>query len=320
MSNMDTNLRVMLKACDQFYRRGLTHTEIAANLGVTRFTVARMLRAAIEDGFVVVKILEPESWHHELEREIEERYGLRAALIVDNDQLDEEEAKLRVADAAGRYLLETIADRDVLGVSLGTTTQALVDQLPSRVRSQVEVVQLIGGDSTILSMQLADRSRTRPHLLHAPAVVSGKKIRELLLAEESIRSTFEMFRKVSIAVVGIGSLTAKRTSRLLYGGIIDARLRQGLLAQGAVGDVLSYVFDQDGKVVKSGLEDRLIVIPLEEYRRIPLRIGVAAGKAKAAAIAAALKGGFVNVIVLDSVAAEAIRREPPASENRNRPG
>ncbi len=315
MSTPDPDLRVMLKVCDQFYRRGLTHTEIAARLGLSRFQVARLLRRAVEDRYVTVKILEPESWHPEVERELEERYGLRAAVVIDSDGLDDDEARLRVADAAGRYLIETLDAGDVLGVSLGSTIQTLVDQLPNRIRPRVEVVQLVGGSvdvrsevsSTVLSTQLANRFRSRPHLLHAPAVVSAKELRQLLLADRSIRATFEMFPRVTVSVLGIGSLAVGPTSRLLYGGIIDGRLHRRLLALGAVGDVLSYVFRIDGAVLDSGLEDRLMAMPLEDHLRVPLRIGVAAGEAKAAAIEGALRGGLVNVIVMDSGAALAIR-------------
>src|SRR5919198_3184894 len=129
--------RLLLKVCHQFYRRGLSHTEIASKLRISRFQVARLLRTALEDGYVTVKILEPDSLYPDLEHELEERYALRAALVVDDDHLDEDELKLRVADAAGRYLVDVLEDGDVLGVSLGSTIQALVEQLPHRIRKRV---------------------------------------------------------------------------------------------------------------------------------------------------------------------------------------
>ncbi|MGA2527627.1 MAG: sugar-binding domain-containing protein [Acidimicrobiales bacterium] len=314
MSGVDAEVRMMLKACHQYYRRGLTHTEIATNLGITRFAVARLLRTATEDGFVTVKILEPESLHLDLEDAIEALYGTRAAIVVDSAELKGEEAKQSVADAAGRYLTQVVADGDVLGVSLGSTIQALIDQLPGRIPKQAEVVQLVGGHSTILCAQLAERFKTRPHLLHAPAVVGEKAVRDLLLADQEIQATAQMFDQVSIAVLGIGALTGEDTSRLLSGGLIDARLRRNLLSRGAVGDVLSYVFDGEGHVLQSGLEDRLMAIPLDQYLKIPHRIGVAAGIVKAAAISAALRGGFINVIVIDSLTAEAILERSEADE------
>jgi DNA-binding transcriptional regulator LsrR (DeoR family) len=306
MSEVDPDLRLMLKACHQYYRRGLTHTEIAANIGTTRFAVARMLKTALDDGLVTVKILEPESLHPDLEHAIEDEYDVRAALVIDDEDLTSEEIKNRVADAAGRYLLQTAGDGDVVGVSLGTTIQALIDQLPVRMARQVEVVQLVGGHSTVLSALLAARSKTRPYLLHAPAVVSDRAVRDLLLSDQENQSTVRMFKQVSIAVLGIGSLTRDATSRLLVEGIIDARLHRRLVSQGAVGDVLAYVFDAGGHIIPTGLEDRVIGISLPEFRQIPLRVGVAAGVSKASAIVGALRGGLVNVIVLDARAGEAI--------------
>jgi DNA-binding transcriptional regulator LsrR (DeoR family) len=306
--------RLILKVCHQFYRLGLSQTEIAEKLGVSRFQVARMLRTALEDRYVVVKILEPERWHPELEQAIEERYGLKTAIVVDDDDLDDDEVKRRVGDAAGRYLLDILNDGDALGVSLGSTIEALVDQLPDRIHRRVEVVQLIGGSSHVqsqfspasLTTQLAELFRAPSHLLYAPAVVGGNGLRESLLADSSIKATYDMYRELDVAVLGIGALARGTTSRLLYGGIIDETLLRGLLEQGAVGDVLSYIYRADGSLVATPLDDCVVAIPLRDLLRVPRRIGVAAGLAKVQAIEGALRGGFINVLVTDSKVARSI--------------
>ena len=314
MSTNNYYQRLILKACYQFYRLGLSQTEIAEKLGVSRFQVARMLRTALEDGYVVVKILEPEHWHSDLERTIEERYGLKTVIVVDNDDLDDDEVKWRVGDAAGRYLLEILGDGDILGVSLGSTIQAMVDRLPDRIHRRVEVVQLIGGSPHIrsqvspefLTTQLADRFRGRSHLLYAPAVVDGNALRDSLLADSSIQATYAMYRELNVAVLGIGALAQGTTSRLLYGGIIDETLLHTLLKQGAVGDVLSYIYRSDGSLVSTALDDCVVAIPLQDLLRVPCRIGVAAGLAKVQAIEGALRGEFINVLVTDSSVAQAL--------------
>ena len=68
MSASDHDRRLILKVSQLFYRAGLSQTEIAGRLRLSRFQVARLLRAALEDGYVTVKILEPERWHSGLER------------------------------------------------------------------------------------------------------------------------------------------------------------------------------------------------------------------------------------------------------------
>jgi DNA-binding transcriptional regulator LsrR (DeoR family) len=314
MSASGHDRRLVLKVSQLFYRDGLSHTEIADRLRLSRFQVARLLRVALEDGYVTVKILEPERWHSGLERQLEQRFGLRAAIVVDGEDTSDAETRLRAADAAGRYLDDVLADGDVLGISLGRTVQAVVDQLPDRIDKRVEVVQLIGGssrvatelNSMILTADLARRFRCAPHLLFAPAAVTAGSVRRALLEDSEIKETFSLFGHLTIALLGIGSLAQGETSRLLYGGLIDDASRTGLLAQGAVGDVLSYVYDQGGVILNNAAGDRMIAISPEQLLAVPHRIAVATGKVKATAIAGALAGGLVNVLVTDSQAAGAI--------------
>jgi DNA-binding transcriptional regulator LsrR (DeoR family) len=301
------NQRLMLKVCYQAYRRQLSHTEIAANLGISRFQVARLLRAAHDAGYVSVNILEPERWHSGLEAELEERLGLKAVIIVDGEDVDEPELQSRVADAAGRFLLEQALDGAVIGISLGETMQRLVAQLPARIPAKAEVAQLIGGrggitsevSSITLAIDLARRFGTEPHLLFAPAVVDSAQ-RQVLLAHDDLRATFDKFTQLDIAVLGVGSLTEAETSRLRYGGVIDDALHGDLIRRGAVADVLSYVLTDDGEVLSSGLEDRTISIGLDDLRRTPRRIGVASGWRKSRAVRAAIASGLVNILVTDS--------------------
>ena len=136
-------------------------------------------------------------------------------------------------------------------------------------------------------------------------------MRRALLADTEIRETFSLFGQLTIALLGIGSLAQGETSRLLYGGLIDDDSRTGLLARGAVGDVLSYVYDQGGAILNSAASDRMIAISPPQLLAVPHRVGVATGKAKATAIAGALAGGLVNVLVTDSQAAGAICSDLP---------
>jgi len=314
MSAPGHDRRLVLKVSQLFYRDGLSQTEIADRLRLSRFQVARLLRVALEDGYVTVKILEPERWHSGLERQLEQRFGLRAAIVVDAEESGDGETRLRAADAAGRYLEDVLADGDVLGISLGRTIQAVVDQLPDHVDKRVEVVQLIGGssrvatelNSMILTADLARRFRSAPHLLFAPAAVAAGSVRRALLEDSEIKETFSLFGQLTIALLGIGSLAQGESSRLLYGGLIDDASRTGLLAQGAVGDVLSYVYDAGGAILNNAAGDRMIAISPEQLLAVPHRIGVATGKVKATAITGALAGGLVNVLVTDSQAAGVI--------------
>ena len=128
MAGGSDSQRMMLKVCYQAYRRHLSHKEIAANLGISRFQVARLLRAAHDAGYISVNILEPERWHSGLEAQLEERLGLKAVFIVDGEDVEESELQSRVGDAAGRYLLEQNLDGAVIGRQSLIGAKALVTQ------------------------------------------------------------------------------------------------------------------------------------------------------------------------------------------------
>jgi len=78
---------------------------------------------------------------------------------------------------------------------------------------------------------------------------------------------------------------------------------RGLRERGVVGDILGQFFDAGGNVVDLPIHDRRIGIELADLRRIPKVVGVAGGEHKAEAILGALRGGFLDVLVTNELAA-----------------
>jgi len=76
--------------------------------------------------------------------------------------------------------------------------------------------------------------------------------------------------------------------------------------EGAVGDVGGLHFDLEGDPACEDFSDRLVSIRRKELLAIPVRLGVAGGEGKVDAILGALRGGYLNVLVTDSVAARKI--------------
>jgi DNA-binding transcriptional regulator LsrR (DeoR family) len=66
-----------------------------------------------------------------------------------------------------------------------------------------------------------------------------------------------------------------------------------------VGDVCHRFFSAEGELVASQIDPRVVGIAPDVYRAIPRRVGVAGGLRKRKAIHAAIKGGWVNVVVTD---------------------
>jgi len=84
------------------------------------------------------------------------------------------------------------------------------------------------------------------------------------------------------------------------------RLAELQLAAGAVGDVLGYVLDAEGRPVGHPINERVIGVELEDLRGIPDVILAAGGLHKVPILKAVLGLGLVDTLVTDENTARAV--------------
>jgi DNA-binding transcriptional regulator LsrR (DeoR family) len=302
---------LLAKVADLYYLRDLTQQEIAGRLGLSRPAVSRLLRRARDLGVVRIEIAAPPGSHHDLERALEERFGLREAVVVTGDADDPEATRRALGRAGARYLERALRGGERVGISWGTTLRAVVDHLRPRPLRPV-VVPLVGGVGQVapgihandLAAGLAAAFAGQAHLLHAPAIVPGPALRRALLADAGIRRVLAQARQVDVALVGIGALVPSST--LVRSGYFSAADLAQLRRRGAVGDICTRAYTAVGAPVDGALDRRILAVGLDDLRRIRAVVAVAGGPEKAAAIAGALRGGLVDVLVTDHAAAAAV--------------
>ncbi|HEX8012319.1 MAG TPA: sugar-binding transcriptional regulator [Casimicrobiaceae bacterium] len=319
---------LMVKVCHYYYRDQLTMAQIGERLSISRHRVGRLLKDAVDTGVVKIEIHSPLNKNTALERALQQRFGLKASLVVDTDAgITAEEVKQLTGKAAGAFLRELLDERFTIGVGWGSTTFELVDQFEPMDLPDATVVQITGGNKRLsvrfdcheVTRRLAQKLNVDPVLLRAPGIVDKPQTRQLLMQESAIAETFRHYDEIDIAIVGIGSLGAKGQSTLINSGYVSAAELKALQRAGAVGDVFSYFVDARGALVRTELYERLITIGLPQIRKIPTTVGIATGAAKAQAVAAAVRGGFVNTLVVDGALAQALLRLPAeaAAEGAN---
>ena len=306
---------LMAKVADLYYLRDLTQQEIAERLGISRPMVSRLLQRSRAEGIVRIEVIPPNGVHHDLERELEERFALREAIVTMGQ--GETATQRELGRAAARYFERLLKGGEKIGVSWGTTLRAVVDNLrPQSLHPTV--VPLVGGVGQIspgihandLAHGIASAFGGRVHLLHAPAIVASCAVRQALFSDAGIRLALALARQVDVALVGIGALV--RSSTLVRSGYFSAERLAALRRRGAVGDICTRAFTIDGGPVDNALERRILAVDLSDLRRIPTVIAVAGGVGKAEAIHGALRGRLVDVLVTDHLAALAILRSAGA--------
>ena len=84
----------------------------------------------------------------------------------------------------------------------------------------------------------------------------------------------------------------------------SARSHAALVRHRAVGHIFGHHFTAAGEHIRDDWCGRVMAVPLEGLAHVRTVVGVAHGRDKAVAIRAALRGGYLDVLVTDTVTAE----------------
>ena len=289
-----------------FFEQQLTKVEIAARVGISRFRVARLLDRALAEGVVRIEFRGAPAQDRDLGAAIAERFGIRRCVVSASD---EPGAMARLGAGVVDGLLEP---GESIGVAWGSTVARVVRAMPAREDPSIDVVQLAGSSDSLdatsdpgdVTRVFAERLGATHHRLHAPAFVESPGLRDALLRQPDVAATIRRFDGLAIALVGIGAFGGDGTSprsSLVRSGALSAAETRRLARLGAVGDLIVHPFTADGVFVAPDLAERAIAIGIDELRRVPTVVAVAAGAGKLAAIRGALATGVVAVLVTTAV-------------------
>jgi len=197
----------------------------------------------------------------------------------------------------GRTLYETV-ERVVFNGELPNTTFIPLIGGVGQLRHEYQMNSIVE--------KIANSFHSNRYYLFAPAFIENSKTLNMMLEDGSIRFMSEMWKRLDLAIVGIGEPISLSNA---FKNIYDKEFLANLMKHAAVGDIAARFFDASGIPCVSGNEN-ILGISLEQLKEVPEVIGIAGGKEKALAIHAAIKAGYINSIVTDrSTALQILRME-----------
>jgi len=249
-----------------------------------------------------------------LETRIAAAYGLRRVVVVPGDSDVDPGAKRELGKAGAAMLTqaaaaardgETSGEPLVVAITGGSTIVEVADHLSASAALKGALfVPARGGlgervelQSNTIAATMAKRTGGGYRLMHVPDDV-GEEATLSLMSEPHIREVADLVRKARIAVHGIGEAYEMARRRRVGEATID-RLRAG----GAVAESFGYYFNRAGDVVH---RMPTVGLRLEDIQHMETVIAVAGGASKAEAIAAVLRNGHEDVLVIDEGAAQAM--------------
>lgn len=320
MNNQDFQMdyndaRLISRVLSLYYLENYSQGEVGKFLNLSTAKVNRLLKLARNHGMVEIKLHPPFQQLFNLEYQIEKETGVQQAIVVPQ-MADSSESTLQwVGRAAATYLVDHLHDGDTICMSGGRALATVVQAISTKRKYKVLVVPAIGGvqgqhftDVNNLAAELAKRLGGRSMQLHAPAFADSAKEREALCNSRHVKEVLDLARNAQIIIAGIGSLVPKTSSYFLFNSLESSEIDEILNHCHGVGEIISQIYDQQGRLCAQNYASRVVGININEYKKIPLSIGVAANTEKTAAIGAALIGKYIKTIVTDEITANEVLR------------
>jgi DNA-binding transcriptional regulator LsrR (DeoR family) len=156
-------------------------------------------------------------------------------------------------------------------------------------------------------VRMADKVGAPHYPLPLPVLVRDRAELETLHAQESVRTTFALCARADLTLVGIGQLGPG--GPIVVDGFLDPATLSDLLARGAAGEITSWVYDEDGRIMDTDHNRRVASAPLPPTADRPV-VAITVGEAKIPALRAALRGRLINGLVTSEANAERLLALP----------
>jgi len=302
--------REMVKIAYYYYQQDLTQAQIAKKMNMSRQRVNRVLKKAVEENIIEIKIVDIDKYNVELENHLEEKYNLDQAVVI--SPLDDNSIISSLGIAGAEFLEDTLSKGDSIGVTWGRTLSEVAKRLQSNSKLKTPVTQLIGGlNIAFTDLQADEITRTmayklggEAHILYAPAIVENKEIKDAIMSDNQLKQTFQNMDKCNIMILGIGDL---HESTILHRDKdLNNEYKNHLFPKKAVGDIGFRWFNKYGEPVEQDYDDRTIGYDILRKESKALKVGIAGGKKKHDAILGALNGGFLDVLITDNSTAKTL--------------
>ncbi len=302
-------------AAAMYYVQGETMDRIARQLKVSRSTVSRILKQARDTGVVRISLAQPGGPRSIISKKLQRLFGVRTHVVEVREGSSEVNRLDRVARVAGQVFSDYVTDNSVIGIAWGTTLAAVVNYLvPHRVNGAT-VVQLNGsanpittGIPYVASIVSAPAEAFGASVVHfpVPAFFDYAETKEAMWRERSIQRVLQVQKKVDLAIFGVGALAGPVPSHVYSAGYLDDRDMAQLRRERVVGDVCTVLLREDGSFADISLNARASGLTPTELQRVPRRVCVVAGEAKARPLLGALRARVATDLVVDEATARAV--------------
>jgi len=298
---------LMVKAAWYYYFENMTQQAIADRLSISRMRVIKLLETARQTGVIQFRLRSDGVGMVEQSQALIRKYNLKDVFLIPEVDEDDAHPNESIARAGAMYIADRLGDNACINVGYGDTLNRTLNHLATMVQNPVTCISLTGGVANYLPNTRSNVFNAKLYIMPAPLLASSPEMAAAMREETSVSEIIRMTELSAFTLVGIGALNDSAT--VFHTGVLGPTDMFYLKMNNAVGDVLCPFLDKDGQLIPTPIEERLISTPLEKLKAMSNVIGLAAGAQKIEAIRAALRGGYLDILITDEPTATLLLKD-----------
>ena len=263
MRKQDDKISRLVNIARLYYEEDKTQSEIASRYQISRPMVSKLLEEARKLGIVTIRIKNPTEGSGDQEALVEQirSLGVGWGHIIGD--------------------LVTYVERENRTLKVGSRVCPLIGN---------GGVGLKNYHSNELVRVIAEHSQAKPEFLYSPACMSSEQELSLIRELDNYRNVYNDWERLDVALVNIGNFPS------VPDFATEARFGDLLVRRKAVGRILNYFVDVEGRVIHSDM-DFAVQIPLELLGRVRHVVGICSANTKGRALRGALRTGYINHVI-----------------------
>lgn len=301
---------LLIEVARAYFLEERSKSQIAEDLHLTRWQVARLVDESRRQGYVRIHVGDPEREDEDLAERVRSMFGIDHTTVVARSKVyDLAPSQDSVTRALAVHLAQVVRP----GVRVGMTWSRVIEFLPRHLDrlAVCDVVQLAGalsytGDrmgSVEVIRHVARVARGTAYPMYAPLFADDAMAAASFRRQPAIRECLDLVASLDLSVTSIGAWTSEGSA--LY-PLFSTTEAEAIASSGGVGEISGRVFDAEGRPVAPELDERVVGITVDQLRAVPHKVVTSYGEHRAAATIAAIRGGFVDDLIIDEALATAM--------------
>jgi len=300
MRSEEQKIERMIRVARMYYEQDMNQSQIAKAVGISRPLVSMLLTEAKACGIVKITINDLSVNREKTVTYIKEHFPVRDVILVSDGKNDEETSREVAAEAFSYCFSKKNAGKDV-GIGWGSMMGYMADLAEGMADGKPgkgAIFPLTGGISSVIRGYhtneivriFALKTGKMAEFLYVPALFDTNAELKIVQKTEPYTAVCRMWDGMDQAIVSISNYPSYPDMgvKTIYG--------DRLTKEHAVGRVLAYYFDRDGRIIRPA-EECVSQVSVEQLRGAQVT-AVCSSQVKAEAAVGALRLGLIHTIIL----------------------